>query len=133
MNPTENLTRIKELADSLQLSDLVLNSNSVINYDCPQGACKGVGLLKEKAVAVQDTILKPNTIFPLHVHNEIELLILVDGEFTSTINNKETKITTPGRLIVIDPGEEHFVYTKDGCRMIAVTIPANIGGYPSAG
>lgn len=128
------LKELKELTPRLpDLMEIVRSFNGdCVVYDLDVGETIGFGLLKNPLVAVQKARLTPGAEFPLHLHNEIEHLILYKGDLTINFSNGERVNMILGDHCKIIPGEAHSCYTKGGAWLIAITIPAS-EGYPDAG
>ncbi|GGS33989.1 MULTISPECIES: cupin domain-containing protein [Actinokineospora] len=66
---------------------------------------------------------EPNTTAPLHVHEEEQITIVVEGEFEFTLDG-ETRTMRAGDVAVIPPWVPHGAHTKDTtCRQIDVFTP----------
>ncbi|MGX7825833.1 cupin domain-containing protein [Actinokineospora sp. 24-640] len=66
---------------------------------------------------------EPNTTAPLHVHEEEQITIVIEGEFEFTLDG-ETRTMRPGDVAVIPPWVPHGAHTKDTtCRQIDVFNP----------
>lgn len=66
---------------------------------------------------------EPNTTAPLHVHEEEQITIVVEGEFEFTLDG-ETRTMRAGDVAVIPPWVPHGARTKDTtCRQIDVFNP----------
>jgi quercetin dioxygenase-like cupin family protein len=126
-----NLNRIRELADSIKLIDISKFHNDHVTYDVVKGGCSGRGLLKEEDVAVLIAEHLPDTLFPEHIHhNNAEYVIMVTGELLNNMNGEE-KLYKAGDCFIVPFGNIHSHYSKTGCKLIAITIPAS-EGYPHA-
>jgi quercetin dioxygenase-like cupin family protein len=65
----------------------------------------------------------PNTTAPLHVHEEEQITIVLDGEFEFTLDG-ETRTMRPGDVAVIPPWVPHGAHTVDStCYEIDVFTP----------
>jgi quercetin dioxygenase-like cupin family protein len=123
-NSKENMVRISELTDDI-LKGLTIFANNSVEYKINSGKCVGVGLLKQKDVAVQFVTYSPNSFFPNHSHtNEKEIAIIVSGEFINIMNGEEKKYLSED-VVVIPKGISHSHIIPDGCTLIAITIPAS--------
>jgi quercetin dioxygenase-like cupin family protein len=123
-----NINRIKELSKSIELATILDSEQN--SYNVQQGSCEAIGLWKGEYSAVQRAVLSPNTLFPIHKHDGAkEVLIVVQGEIT---NDTEGVVSyhSVGGIIEIPADKAHSVYTKDGCTLIATTVPAS-EGYPN--
>jgi len=61
---------------------------------------------------------------PVHYHNELETIQVLEGEVNIIIEGKSNNLTT-GQTIVIEPKLQHFAFTKFGCVLLCTTIPAS--------
>jgi mannose-6-phosphate isomerase-like protein (cupin superfamily) len=125
-----NLSRIHEIAKTFRLKELSSFCSDSVEYNVITGRCVGRGLLNSQDVAVQVVEQAPDTSFPEHIHHDnSEYVIMVRGSLTNTMDGKE-ELFVAGDCFVIPLGKAHNHYSKDGCKLIAVTIPAS-EGYPN--
>jgi len=130
MTEVNNLVKMKELAEAfVMFSDMSFLENDSVNYTALEGECYGKALIKIKEVAVQMAIMNKGCILPVHNHAEIEILMLFEGDLTIEMK-RGTVVLGVGDMIRFEPNEEHYPYTINGCKMIAITIPAS-DYYPS--
>jgi len=128
-----NMIRLQELSldVAVDLKDIFIVEKDKVLYKTVQDRCEGVGLFKTHQVAVQFATLLPNTTFPLHPHAyEKEILIVVEGSmynrmlFTDSSKEAEFVLYEVGDVVEIQKGNSHYVHTVEGCKLIAITIPA---------
>ena len=81
------------------------------------------GLLKKKTVGVLEAFCPRGATFPRHVHQEIVILVIYDGEMEIEYNGAKLRLG-PGETITFLPGEPHAVRYLTDCLIIAVSIPA---------
>lgn len=124
-----NLLRIKELSKDVSLPSIAVKKHGRVKYTIDQGGCEGYGIYKEDGLSVQIVWILPNTFFPKHTHEKVEYLILLEGELAN--ENGTLKEYNKGDVITIPPNTAHCVYTKKGCKLIAIT-PNIDEGYPDA-
>jgi len=133
---SDNLKRIKELSGTLQtLPALAHIEGSIVYYEMKSGECRGEGLFKNSKIAVQHATLSKGSDLEAHIHNGIrEFLICYEGDLTIVVKEPEDRIIKTiiytGGMVIIDPGIPHLVSSIGGCKLIAVTIPAE-EGYPA--
>lgn len=122
-----NLEVLRELTHQLTLADMVRKKCSDwVRYEVERGNCIGIGLLHERSCAVQKAFMSKGTVFPAHVHEEIEYLLIYEGKLELDGKQYDT-----GEVIRIAPGQEHIVKALEDTWMIGVTIPASTA-YPDA-
>lgn len=120
-----NLELLRELTHQLTLQDVVRKRDSDwVRYDTEAGNCLGICLLHERTVAVQKAFMSRDTVFPTHVHGEVEFIIVYEG--CLQMNDKEYRVA---EVIHIPNGQEHTVKALEDTWMIAITIPAS-SAYP---
>lgn len=126
----ENLNRIRELTDSVKPLHLIakINEDHVI-YSVEKGSCGGVALYKDEQMAIQLSFLGPDTILKNHVHDELEILICHEGDITVHMPGNDIDLERGG-MVRIQPGTSHIAISKNGCRLVAITLPAS-DGYPN--
>ena len=90
------------------------------------------GLLKKSGVAVLDAFCPEGTTFPLHEHEQIEMLIVYEGcahvECTQCGLTKDVHV---GESITMPKNTPHKIYFPMDTWLIGITIPAD-EGYPNA-
>lgn len=124
---SSNLALLRELTHHLTLEDIVRKRCSDwIRYETVKGNCIGIGLLKERSVAVQKAFMSAGTVFPAHVHGETEYLVLYEGRVS--VDGVEFKASD---VVRIAPDQEHSVKALEDTWMVAITIPAS-HAYPDA-
>jgi quercetin dioxygenase-like cupin family protein len=65
----------------------------------------------------------PHSAAPMHVHEEEQIVIVVEGEFDFTLDG-DTRTMRPGDVAVIPPWVPHGAITRDvGCREIDMFNP----------
>jgi quercetin dioxygenase-like cupin family protein len=70
---------------------------------------------------------EPNTVAPVHWHDEEQISIVVEGEFEFQVGN-ETRTLRPGDAVVIPPNVPHGARTYDNtCLEIDVFHPPRKG------
>jgi len=88
-------------------------------------------LKKVPAVAVADSFLPKGVEFPIHKHEEAEVLICYEGRADCIVRCDEAGEVViplvPGRHVSILPRVPHCIKTKEDTRFIAVTVPASEG------
>jgi hypothetical protein len=131
----DNLKRIRQLTDNLvTLPEIAHLNDNCVDYDMNTGKCSGVGLMWVDSVAVQRGILSADSEMISHIHEGVsEILICYEGslEVLTKDENDNILITsvTAGQLIEIPSMTPHIVKSTNGCKLIAVTMPAS-QGYP---
>lgn len=122
---TSNLAVLRELTHHLTLEDVVRKKGSDwVRYDTEVGNCLGICLLHERTVAVQKAFMSKGTVFPRHVHGEVEVLIIYEGRLE--FDGREYCIA---EVIHIPEGQEHTIKALEDTWMVAITIPAS-SAYP---
>jgi quercetin dioxygenase-like cupin family protein len=121
----ENLEILKVITDKLpSLADFViLRKNKVIDYEIKDGHCIGVSLLNNDKVAIQDAYMRAGTMFPLHAHDVIEIIIVYEGELEcvcdSVIHLKKGDVTK------FEVNTLHTCKAITDSHIIGITIPAS--------
>jgi anti-sigma factor ChrR (cupin superfamily) len=122
----ENLLKLQELTEALPVLTNIANLSKIgfVKYEVECGSCHGVGLFKDKSVAVQMAIATAGTKFPAHSHNEYEFIVLVSGKLISNGIEYDGPCS-----FYVRTGEFHEHTFLTDCVIIAVTVPAS-EGYP---
>jgi quercetin dioxygenase-like cupin family protein len=121
----ENLEILKEITHKLpSLADFViLRKNKVIDYEIEGGHCVGVSLLNNSKVAIQDSFMKAGTLFPLHAHDVIEIIVVYDGE-AECVSDSVTHLTK-GDVIKFEVNSLHTCKAITDSHIIGITIPSS--------
>lgn len=126
-----NLERLKILSESVFPLAMIANIDKYnVKYNVSTGECNGVGLFKNEEIAVQHAVLGKHTVMDIHYHDELEIIILYEGDLSIEYDNYSTVLEI-GVPVTIPRGIKHFVKSIDGCNVIGITIPAS-SGYPSS-
>jgi mannose-6-phosphate isomerase-like protein (cupin superfamily) len=125
----ENLERIRTLTeDVVPLISITKFEENNAYYSVNSGECRGVSLFNIPDVAVQYAIMGENTELKCHQHDEVEILVVFEGDMQMTTPNK-TITAQLGYPIVVFPSQEHTARSTKGCKIIAITVPAS-NAYP---
>ena len=124
------IERLEELTQDIPaLEDLVLAAEgAVVMYDTVTGKSMGYGIINTGAYSIQKVVHSAGTLFPLHVQDEHEYIIVVDGEAQLT-KNDQIQTLKKNDCVVIQPGERHAWLFEANTTIIAITVPAS-KGYP---
>jgi quercetin dioxygenase-like cupin family protein len=117
-----HLTRLAELVTEM--------ADNRVRYQLAVGDCDGVGLMSDDGVGVQRAVMTAGAVFPEHVHEEYECLVVYRGELRVVMSGVSTIVTAPG-VACIPAGVAHLVIAPVETHMIATTIPI-APGYPHA-
>lgn len=128
----ENLNLLKELTEELpaipKLEQFIHNTGDkgkYIEYKADSGTAIGFNLLWQTRVAVQKTFLSANTIFPRHMHEGIELIIVFEGLLEVECEGGELKVLDVGDVIQIKEKIPHHARSIKDSWLIVITIPAD--------
>jgi quercetin dioxygenase-like cupin family protein len=133
VNKANGLRELRQMTNDLPgLQALVLQkSESVIEYECEDGVCIGIGLFKSKDVAIQRTFLSKGAVFPEHKHvNEVEFLLIYTGALEVRKLGKLDHISTV-ECVKFKKSEMHSLMALENTWMISITIPGS-DDYPNA-
>ena len=133
-----NMERIKTLVKELdQLNELTAIAhleNTSVDYEMDSGECRGIFLKNNGEIGVQDGWFSVNSSMKIHKHaNEREVFHVYEGDLTivlQTLNGGIIKHTIKDKgTFEIPCNTPHIVSSENGCKLIAVTLPASVG-YP---
>jgi mannose-6-phosphate isomerase-like protein (cupin superfamily) len=99
-----------------------------IDYSVDSGSCHGVPLVYSDVCAVQYASLQPNTLFPIHSHQEIEVLVIVKGAGEVITGSGAMPLST-GACVTTRPGDVHGFRAITYVELVGITIPASTS-YP---
>ena len=123
----KDLAHLRELTKNLP--EMVIAFHLIdVEYEVENGTCFGHALLHNPKVAVQLAIMSKGAKFPFHVHEADEHLIVYKGSMAVSFEDKCVTLY-PGDAQKISAGVQHRVVAPEECRMIGITIPADMG-YP---
>ena len=105
-----------------------MNDTSAV-YEVVKGECGGIGLFRIADVAVQVAYMGRNTILKEHTHHGVEILVLFEGDMSIHFGNGAVEAYV-GDPVTIQANTPHYAESNNGCKMIAITIPAS-EGYPN--
>lgn len=125
-----SINKLRELTKQLPLLSNVVAERykDSIAYVMTKGICTGEELFYNQSVAVQRAFMNKGASFPIHLHNQIEWIIVTRGHL---INDTEGIIShlKDGDGIRIQKDQSHFIEAVEDTWMIGITIPAS-EGYP---
>jgi mannose-6-phosphate isomerase-like protein (cupin superfamily) len=85
-------------------------------------------------VAVAEAVLPAGVEFPIHKHDESEILICFSGRADCVVqcgaDGEAIVPLTPGKCVYLLPKVAHCIRAKEETRFIAVTVPA-APGFPT--
>jgi mannose-6-phosphate isomerase-like protein (cupin superfamily) len=126
----DNLEKLKRITKELPVLSNIIKERykSSVAYAMVNGICTGEELFYCQSVAVQRSFLSKGAKFPIHLHNQVEWLIVSSGYI---INDTEGEIThiKDSEGIKIERGKSHCVEAVEDTWLIGITIPAS-EGYP---
>ena len=132
----ENLEQIKKLSGELKsLPQIAHIKEGEVTYDMVSGTSEGHAIYKAEKIAVQYNEMSAESEMSAHFHYGMkEILICYDGDLeviTNEINDAiiASAVHASG-VIVIEPYVPHIAKSINGCKIIAITVPAS-KGYPA--
>lgn len=126
---TERLNKIDMLIEMLpSYNEGFSMGDNIKNLRVEDGKAMATNLFRppDNTIAVAHTKAWPETKFLKHYHPEVETIIVFKGDLTLLIGEKEI-ILTAGDTVTLEPNTGHSGYTRHGCELIAVTVPASKG------
>jgi quercetin dioxygenase-like cupin family protein len=125
-----HIDKLRELTKELPvLSNIVAERyKDSVAYAMLAGICTGEELFYNQSIAVQRSFMNKGAKFPIHLHNQIEWIIVSRGHL---INDTEGVITElkDGDGVKIERGHSHCIEAITDTWLIGITIPAS-EGYP---
>ena len=103
-----------------------------VEYDCVIGTALGTPLWKEPAVAVMLCEVPLGGLFDEHTHPAPvnEFVLVYEGSFQVKIKDGISKTLRVGEGAYFRPGEEHTWVANEDSKVVGITIPADMEGYP---
>jgi len=134
-DPVANLARLKEMLENIkQLCSIAFIDNELSEYKMNSGNCSGEAIFNEDGISVQNAYFSADSQMEPHAHENVEEIhIVYEGDLTNTMefaNGEVRTLTVQGRgVIIVPPNVNHIIGSKNGCKIIAITIPSD-PGYP---
>ena len=104
-------------------------SSDMINYDIDEGTALGFGVFNDGNIAIQRAFMSKDGVFPIHKHEELEILIVYSGKLEVSFHETKDKLIKAPGIVYFNPGEVHCVRALEDSWMIGLTIPT-AEGYP---
>ncbi|MCX8189358.1 MAG: cupin domain-containing protein [Nitrososphaeria archaeon] len=80
-------------------------------------------LIVGQKVMVSFIELEPNMFFPLHRHDNEQIMIVIEGSMVHTLGDKKIKVSK-GDVLVIESNELHGgQVSEEGCKAIDIFVP----------
>ena len=129
----DNLVRLKAITEALEFSTVVRSQGAqqIIELNVENGTSYMVGLYKTPLIAVARNFATAGTHFPLHRHDEWELLLVYYGRMVLNVEGKEIKLAEKD-FYYNKPGVEHSAEFPKDCWFLSITMPAS-GNWPEGG
>ena len=118
----DNLKELEEIVNKLNVLDA--HNNEVIYESKNDGTIIGLGLFKDKYIAVQRAFISKGTISTLHDHKETEYLIVYKGKVEMEVSGLTYVLGVEDRIRI----KSHLPHTCEALEdtwLIAITIPAS--------
>lgn len=120
---TANLPPIPTLKEfKLELFDSNDISQKHVVYDVEGGVCHSYSLFSSPEISVARTFISEGSIFPEHLHEETEYILIFSGSALIRVDGKE-KILRPGKCTVHEPNVPHWAKALEDTWFIAISIP----------
>jgi len=121
-----NLETLKDLTHRLPLfpEELGYDTNSTHKeYKMEAGSCHGwLIYTNATSVAVHKWYNSANSIFPKHVHDTTEIIVVYEGQMKLYLEDKEV-VLNPQDCYFIKSNTEHSAKFDSSCRYITITVP----------
>ena len=120
-----NLEILKDITSKLPLlSNLIIErSNKYIKYKNLGGFCDGTSLLNKNEIAIQDAFMPKGNVFPAHLHDVNEIVIVYEGSLE--VKTNKIIVMNKGDLIKFEPNTLHLMTALEDTYMIGITIPSS--------
>jgi quercetin dioxygenase-like cupin family protein len=86
----------------------IIRFNTAENYE-PEKDWKRVSLCNEKDVSIEHFVKPPHHSSPLHDHPNAQVLVVLDGKLSVSLNGNEEEIIEKGDAVYIPGNEPHIV------------------------
>lgn len=136
---TERAAEMARLAAELPSLDEIRGppiDGEVIEYECEAGSCTGFYLYKRDGPdgwASQRSRLEAGTRLKRHRQDEMEVLVVIYGRLSVTLNECQPPIELGrGETITMPAGEPHTAVALENTEIVGIAIPSS-PGYPSRG
>lgn len=124
-----NLRKLAVLTEKLPPMLSVVDSDSTQNYKeyrVKDGVCFNFGLYRYRnIVAVDRWYLSADVEYPVHSHDEQELIFVYEGSMEITFHRDGRKVDVlPGEHITIPPNTPHSAHFPERTRCVTIMYPA---------
>jgi quercetin dioxygenase-like cupin family protein len=86
----------------------IIRFNTAENYE-PEKDWKRVSLCNEEDVSIEHFVKPPHHSSPLHDHPNAQVLVVLDGKLSVSLNGNEEEIIEKGDAVYIPGNEPHIV------------------------
>ena len=121
-----SLRALKVLTDNLPSFPNEESGVGVVGVKRHQMECGeslAFNLLNNADISCANWFNSAGTVFPSHVHEQREWMIVYRGSVYVTIEGKSEVRLLHGQSIVIDPGVSHKARLLEDCWFVAITVP----------
>lgn len=127
---SEILERLEELTPRLPSLVMPLDTAGFVEYITQDGGYAiGFNLYSSPNVAVQRALLTSKTIFPMHCHDQSEVLVVYEGVARVHRGAQDT-LLGKGECCTFMPGEPHSISVEEApLWVIGISVP-RAEGYP---
>ncbi|MBW1812510.1 MAG: cupin domain-containing protein [Deltaproteobacteria bacterium] len=122
----KNLIQLKKLTEALDFAQVVRPDSApgIKEFSVAGGTSYMVGLFKDKIMAVSRVYSSAGVEFPVHMHDEWELIIVYQGELHLKVEGKII-ILKEKEFYYLKPGTSHGAYYPVDSWVLCITMPAS--------
>lgn len=123
-----NEQALNEMIERFELSEHLIKTNSGVRMESPMGDMEGYKLYidHDNDTGVHRWIVPKGMTFPVHSHDNIEIVIVYKGCYEVQLKDKVI-LLKKGDIIRFNIDEDHFVKALEDTLVITVTIPVSKG------
>ena len=124
---TDSLQQLKFLTESLPSfpGEASEASPGVKIHEMKSGTSIAWDLLSLPEISVARWFNSASTIFPEHIHEQREWIIIYKGSMTLHLPKQPPKRLLPGMSVTIEPNTPHRATFMEDCWYMAITIPSS--------
>jgi len=121
---TDHLDRIRELSASLELPSSRAPAPGVKQYTTIYGHVLAWTIHWQEEFAIMHIFLSEGTKLKAHLRDEKEWIIVISGELTVILNDREIVIQ-PQYHMVLESQIPHEILSKIDTYVVSITMPAS--------
>ena len=122
----KHLKKLRSITPKLPFANM-MKPQPYYEVETEDGAAFIAISFNNKKIAVSDNYGAPDTPFPYHTHDGMEVFIVYQGYMEFEVEGEKRVISADGNPYYFDARKKHRAYFPVECRYLAITRPADKG------